>query len=412
MTAAPGTSQEQLLASVTKALPKDTQAATGDATAARAASRIDEALSFVTTFLLVFAGIALTVGCLPHRQHLLDPRGPAQPRAGPAAGHRREPAAGGAVGAPRGGPCGLVGSAVGVGLGVLLAIGIKAVFGRFGLDLSKNALVLEPRTVVVSLSSGVLVTLAAAYLPARRAGSVPPVAAMRDDVALAESGLKLAPHGGRGAARRRHRGHGRRPARRGRRSPPTCSGPAPSACSSAPPCSARCSADRCSAGLGWLYRRGFGAVGLMAEQNTLRNPRRTAATASALMIGVSLVTMMAVLGASAKASLDKTLAEDIIADYVVSNPLGQPFSSTVARTTSSRCPGSRTSLRCAPRCSRSTATATSPPPSTPRPSRPSPTRGHRPARSPTSTRRRRPRRRPSRRTRACGRVDHHHRLRR
>jgi putative ABC transport system permease protein len=84
------------------------------------------------------------------------------------------------------------------------------------------------------------------------------------------------------------------------------------------------------AGLGWVYRRGFGAVGLMAEQNTLRNPRRTAATASALMIGVSLVTMMAVLGASAKASLDKTLAEDIIADYVVSNPLGQPFSGTVA----------------------------------------------------------------------------------
>jgi len=85
------------------------------------------------------------------------------------------------------------------------------------------------------------------------------------------------------------------------------------------------------AGLGWIYRRSFGAVGLMAEQNTRRNPRRTAATASALMIGVSLVTMMAVLGASAKASLDKTLAKDIIADYIVTNPVGQPFSSAVAR---------------------------------------------------------------------------------
>jgi putative ABC transport system permease protein len=85
------------------------------------------------------------------------------------------------------------------------------------------------------------------------------------------------------------------------------------------------------AGLGWVYRRVFGAVGLMAEQNSRRNPRRTAATASALMIGVSLVTMMSVLGASTKASLDKSLAEDIIADYIVSNPVGQPFSSAVAR---------------------------------------------------------------------------------
>jgi putative ABC transport system permease protein len=83
-------------------------------------------------------------------------------------------------------------------------------------------------------------------------------------------------------------------------------------------------------GLGWLYRRGFGAVGLMAEQNARRNPRRTGATASALMIGVALVTMMAVLGASAKASLDKTLAEDIVADFVVSNAVGQSFSATIA----------------------------------------------------------------------------------
>ena len=73
---------------------------------------------------------------------------------------------------------------------MLLAVGIKEVFGRIGLDLSDNPLVLEPRTVVVSLVVGVLVTLTAAYLPARRAGSVSPVAAMRDDVTLAESGLK------------------------------------------------------------------------------------------------------------------------------------------------------------------------------------------------------------------------------
>ena len=315
-----------------KALPKDTQAATGDATAARAASRIDEALSFVTHLPARLRRHRPDRRGLPHRQHLLDPRGPAQPRAGPAAGDRREPPPGGAVGAPRGGrgrarrarPSGSASACCSPSAS-------RTVFGRFGLDLSKNA------------------------------------------------ARARAAHGGREPRRRRAR-------HPGGRLPAGATGR--QACPRSPRCATTWPWPRaaCSwrltvgavllaagiagmaagllgvgseptyvlgagafgvlvgtallspvlgrpvlAGLGWVYRRGFGAVGLMAEQNTLRNPRRTAATASALMIGVSLVTMMAVLGASAKASLDKTLAEDIIADYVVTNPVGQPFSSTVAR---------------------------------------------------------------------------------
>jgi putative ABC transport system permease protein len=83
--------------------------------------------------------------------------------------------------------------------------------------------------------------------------------------------------------------------------------------------------------LGAIYRRLFGAVGLMAEQNATRNPRRTAATASALMIGLTLVSMMSVFGASAKASVDKSINENFAADYVISNAIGQPFSTTVTR---------------------------------------------------------------------------------
>jgi len=330
VTAAPGTSQEELRAAVTKVLPKDTQAATGDATAARAASRIDEALSFVTTFLLVFAGIALTVGAflIVNTFSIL------------VAQRSRELALLRAIGASRrqvarsvlieAAVVGFVGSALGVGLGVLLAVGIKAVFGRIGLNLSDNPLVLEPRTVIVSLVVGVLVTVAAAYLPARRAGSVPPVAAMRDDVALAESGLRwrftvgvvllAAGIGGMAAGLL------------GVGSQPTyVLGAGAFGVLVGTALLSPVLGRPVLAGLGWIYRRSFGAVGLMAEQNTRRNPRRTAATASALMIGVSLVTMMAVLGASAKASLDKTLAKDIIADYIVTNPVGQPFSSAVAR---------------------------------------------------------------------------------
>ena len=112
--------------------------------------------------------------------------------------------------------------------------------------------------------------------------------------------------------------------------------------------------------LGAVYRRLFGAVGLMAEQNATRNPRRTAATASALMIGLTLVSMMSVFGASAKASVDKSINENFAADYVVSNAIGQPFSTTVTKDVAA-VPGVATVspmryLRC-----RSTGTAASPP---------------------------------------------------
>ena len=55
---------------------------------------------------------------------------------------------------------------------------------------------------------------------------------------------------------------------------------------------------------GALYRRTFGTVGRLAAQNALRNPRRTGATASALMFGLALMSMMSIFGASASASTD------------------------------------------------------------------------------------------------------------
>jgi putative ABC transport system permease protein len=78
------------------------------------------------------------------------------------------------------------------------------------------------------------------------------------------------------------------------------------------------------------YPRLFGTVGRLARENARRNPRRTAATASALMIGLALVTTMAILGQSTKSSVDDLVATDLKADFVVSNAIQQPFSPAVA----------------------------------------------------------------------------------
>jgi putative ABC transport system permease protein len=79
-----------------------------------------------------------------------------------------------------------------------------------------------------------------------------------------------------------------------------------------------------------VYRRVFSSVGDLATENARRNPRRTAATASALMIGLTLVALMSILGQSAKASTDKTIEESLTAELIVSNAVGTPFSTAIA----------------------------------------------------------------------------------
>ena len=84
---------------------------------------------------------------------------------------------------------GAIGSTIGLGLGILLAMAIRTLFGRFGLDLSGQSLILAPRTVLAAYAVGIVVTLAAAWLPAHRTGRIAPIQAMRDDVAMPESSL-------------------------------------------------------------------------------------------------------------------------------------------------------------------------------------------------------------------------------
>ena len=202
--------------------------------------------------------------------------------------------------------------------------------GEITLDaLSGSPLIFEPRTAVAAYLVGMLVTAFAAYLPGRRASRISPVEAMRDDVAMPERSIRRrtlvdAAMTALGAAAMSvglfteiansiaYIGGGILLVVLG--------------VALASPLLGR----PVLAIVGVFYRRMFGTVGHLAEQNALRNPRRTAATASALMIGLTLVSMMAVFGQSAKASIDKTLGASISADYVVSNAVGVPFSPTIA----------------------------------------------------------------------------------
>ena len=329
VTAKPGVSQQELRDNVAKVLPKGYQALTGTKAAAEAASGLLQAINFITIFLLVFAGIALVVGSflIVNTFSML------------VAQRSRELALLRALGASRkqvtrsvlfeAFVVGVVGSSVGLGLGVLLAMGIRALFASLGLDLSGTSLVFALRTPVAAFAVGLLVTMVAAYLPARRSSMIPPIAALRDDIAMPESSMRRrllvgslmmlagvaagltglfvdVPDPGYWV------GAGALFAMLGM--------------AAASPSTSRPFLLLTAA----LYRRVFGSVGNLAGQNSLRNPRRTAATASALMIGLTLVTTMSIAGSSAKASVDQTVEKSFLGDIVISNAIGQGFSTEIA----------------------------------------------------------------------------------
>src|SRR5690606_27669240 len=185
-----GLSQREVADAVAEVIPEGTEAVTGDEVAQESKDLFDQLLGFLNTFLLVFAAIALVVGTflIVNTFSIL------------VAQRSRELALLRALGASRrqigrsvlieACVVGLVGSTVGLGLGFGLALLLKVLFSNVGLDLSGTALVFQPRTVVVSYVVGVLVTMLAAWVPARRAGRVPPIAAMRDEVAMPESSLR------------------------------------------------------------------------------------------------------------------------------------------------------------------------------------------------------------------------------
>ncbi len=320
VTAADGLSQQETVDAIAPLVPEGAEAITGQAQADETQDVLSQALGFVTTFLLVFAGVALFVGAfiIFNTFSML------------VAQRTRELALLRAVGASRNQVTlsvlgesllvGLVGSLAGLGIGIGLAAALQALISSlFGLDLS--GLPVNARTIVATLVVGVVVTALAAVLPARRASSVAPVAAMRDDQALPRSAVRARAVAGLAVAALGAATMSLVLTDRVDEQPLAVLGAGVLAVF----IGVAVASPAVSKPVVWLLTAPFarGSVGRLAQRNGLRNPRRTAATASALMVGLALVGAVSVLASSASSSVADIVADEFLGDLVVSDG-GQP----------------------------------------------------------------------------------------
>ncbi len=328
----PGVSQQSVRDQVAALLPADLQAKTGDQVRADDQSALSKALSFVNIFLLAFGGIALLVGTfIIYNTFSMI-----------VAQRLRELALLRAIGADRkqirrsvlfeAGIIGVIGSVIGVVGGVGLAYGLRAFLNAINTGLPNGTLQLKPRTVIVAIIVGTGVTLLSAYSPARRAAKIPPVAAMREEFATTTSaGLRRRNIIGAGlllagivatvaGVASRSAGSGASLIGLG------LVGVAAGVMMLAPMLAAWIIGP-----LGRVIGRPFGTVGRLARTNAIRNPRRTAATAFALTLGLLLVSGIAVVGASSKASLNSIVDNEVRADYILNaNEFGVPIAAAAA----------------------------------------------------------------------------------
>jgi putative ABC transport system permease protein len=312
-TAEAGATEDQVAAAVATVLPADAEVLTGSELTAEELQQIeDDFLGVMTTFLVMFAGIALLVGSFSiHNTFAIV-----------AAQRTRESALLRAIGATRrqvlgsvmgeAAAVGAVASAVGIGIGLALALGLSALLEAADVGLPTSALVLSPTTVAIGIVVGVGVTVLAAATPALAASRVAPVAAMRGAaveagtisivrivlgmvvLALGVVGLVVATRGDGDLAQA------------GLGALATLLGVVLVAPALARPVGTV---------LGTPGRLLRGVSGHLAASNATRNPRRTAKTASALMIGMAVVVVFTVFGASLRASI----ADEVEGSYGTSD---------------------------------------------------------------------------------------------
>ncbi|MFJ9535708.1 ABC transporter permease [Streptomyces sp. NPDC101225] len=316
--AGPGVSEQELVDRLTPVLPKGVEAITGQRSAQENTDMISsQFLTVFTTFLLVFSGIALLVATFSiHNTFAIV-----------VAQRTRENALLRALGASRrqvtattlveATVVAVTASAAGLAGGIGIAAGLQALFPAIGFPFPDGDLVISVLSMTLPLAVGIVVCLGSALMPAARAGRTAPLAALRDTAVDASGASRPRAVTGIGLA------------------------------ALAVACTlggVLVSPSLWTAGLGAVLAlasfvvlgpvasntavrilggpldRLRGVTGGLARRNALRSPKRTAATASALMIGVAVVSLFTVFGASLKATMDRTVSRSFAGDVAVSTP--------------------------------------------------------------------------------------------
>jgi putative ABC transport system permease protein len=318
--AEPGVSQDELVDRIEPLVPRGAEALSGDQVAQ---DRVDDInsqfLGMLRTFLTMFAGIALLVATFSIYNTfsiIVAQRTREMALLRAVGASRRQVLAAVVVEALA---VGVVASVAGVLGGLGVAALLKAMFDAFGFALPAGGMVITVGAVVVSLAVGVVATLVAATAPARRASRIAPLAALRDaDVDRSASSRVRAVVGavvlGLGVAAVLAA------AAVGGDSVVVLAGLGAVACLAGVVIVGPVVARPAAAVLGLPGARLRGMGGVLARRNAMRNPRRTSATASALLVGVGVVVVFTVFAASVKTYLDNSIDRTFGGDLVAAAP--------------------------------------------------------------------------------------------
>ena len=321
----PGAQIDEVIAGIRAILPDHATVVSGQDAAEAEAADIQAALSFFTIFLSVFGWVALFVGSfLIYNTFRIV-----------VSQRTRELALLRALGAGtrqiRGivlleaVTIGFLGALLGVGFGIMIAFGLQLILPAAGIDIPTTTLSIKPRTVIVGLAAGTVITFVSALIPARRASKVSVMAALREDASgPARGGFLRRTMAGAvilvlGLAALFFGLFG-----------DTGSGPSPvvyvgvgvGVIFLAVFVLSPLAAGPVTNLLGSILERLTGTSGRLARRNAMRSPRRTAATAAAVTISITLVALASTLTGSIRGTLDEVLAENVDADVIVL-PAGQ-----------------------------------------------------------------------------------------
>ena len=315
--AASGVSQTELARRLSAVLPPGTEALTGAAITAETQSQMADAFQFFNTFMLIFAVIALLVGAFMifNTFSITVAQRTRENGLLRALGASRRQVLGSVILEAL--AVGVLASALGIAAGFAVALGLKALLTAVGLDIPTTSLVFTPATAVISVVVGVGITVLAALSPARKAAKVAPIAAMQHGV-VGSTGYGSKQRVFVGVA---VLGLGLAALLTGLfrdvQQPVALVGAGALLVFFGVSILGRTVSLPLSRAIGAPLPRLRGITGELARENAMRNPKRTAASASALMIGVGVVGLITIFVSSAKASMDAAVDRAFTGDIVV-----------------------------------------------------------------------------------------------